>query len=626
MQKLEKILKRKHVDDPEVIERVETLTRQQRDALAAMLSNRNVFLHGQGGTGKSYLIQTLRMIADSMGLRYQVCAPTGIAAINVRGVTIHRLLKAGPHSFTDPDFKPYKLIHEDSVLNETDIVIIDEISMCSALMMDCLAECIEYVNNMRRQQKSDRPPIRIMVIGDFYQLPPVIIPSEIGNAIRQRYHRRVDKNNEFAFQSHAWPRLHFKGFELTTVKRQKDPELIRHLSALRKGDQSVAEWFEEHVTHGFDDEAITLSGQKTWVNAENETKLRALAAATHHEIKSLRGHKEGNFPVDSHIVQKDLRLCVGAKVMVCYNGTYVNKLTHEKVDYVNGSMGHVTGIDKTYIDHQMVNRVSVRLNDGHMIRLTPVTWEQIEYVFDWAEDDPKHERPKQWQKRVVSSFTQVPLTLGWALTVHKAQGITLDKVNINLDDDMFRQCPALFYVAMSRCTTVEGVHIGSDQHVTPGVILAPTHIEPYLRQMLGSDGRQRTTIATDMRPNEGDYAWLYTIAKGLSQSAYGMKTPPKFRLGYTSTGEPALYADAAFGYESMAQVCLGKISEEHVALLDSLRLPVHVIPVIDVAPIYQVEDASLASAVGAKVTIEIPNAENADEDASKDHTDAQAAA
>lgn len=394
-------------------------------------TNVSLFLTGKAGTGKTTF---LHRIANSGKKRSVVLAPTGVAAVNAGGVTIHSFFQLPLCPYL-PDVKelvteyqmPDKFKHlrkeRIRVIRTLDLLIIDEISMVRADLLDAVDM------TLRRYRRSSKPfgGVQLLMIGDVQQLPPVVTDDE------RPYMEKV-YSSPFFFHSKALQRTHYVTIELTHIFRQQDEHFISLLNNIRDNhfDRDTLEALNARYNRTFnppDSEGyIRLTTHNYQADNVNQRKLAAL---TSHPFE-LRATIEGNFPFTSYPTDAILTLKVGAQVMFIKNDSSGH-------DYYNGKIATVEGYDSE-------EGVAVIDQEGNHIVVNPERWENVKY-----EVDPDDNQIKQ---KVDGTFIQYPLRLAWAITVHKSQGLTFDKVII---DAASAFTYGQVYVALSRCRSLEGL-------------------------------------------------------------------------------------------------------------------------------------------------------------------------
>jgi ATP-dependent exoDNAse (exonuclease V) alpha subunit len=377
-----------------------------------------VFITGKAGTGKSTLLSYFR---EHTKKRCVYLAPTGVAALNIQGQTLHSFFLFPPHVTTHHARYLGKATRQAALYKNIDTIVIDEISMVRADLLDCVDEFL------RKALKSDAPFAgkQIIAIGDVFQLPPVVLTSE-KNAFAQLY------RTPYFFSSSAFDILQGVGavscVELDRIYRQKDERFIELLNNIRTRtctDADIAALNERIARRR--DNAITL----TATNAASATINTAELNRITHKSKVYRGTLKGDFSEKDVPADLVLELKIGARVMCTANAA--------DGSYVNGSLGTVKKMDET--------SVTVNLDQGGDVAIIPYTWSMYRAVFNVDSGSLDQER--------MGSYIQLPLRLAWAVTIHKSQGKTFDKVTIDLGRGAFAHGQT--YVALSRCRTLDGI-------------------------------------------------------------------------------------------------------------------------------------------------------------------------
>lgn len=415
---------------PRLPDQVSELNPQALRALHLVANtNQSVFITGKAGTGKSTL---LRHICKKVEKSMAVLAPTGVAALNVQGQTIHRFfgfpIDVTVDKIDNRDVRP----RDPAIYSSLDLLIIDEVSMVRADILDCV-DCF-----LRRYGPWKGLPfggVQMVFVGDLYQLPPVVTRHE-RDIFQQLY------PSSFFFAAHVMRDIRFEMVELTHVYRQEDQNFVALLNRVRDNTptyQDIETLNTRHnPTYCPDGKQfhITLTTTNKAADAVNDEALLALAGK---EIRSQAVIK-GTFGKDMHPTATDLRFKVGAQIMMLNNDM--------KRRWVNGSLGVVKDITTTTTsDGKELLTVRVQLEDnGRAVNVMPYEWEMVSYQL--GEDG-------KLGAETAGSFTQLPFRLAWAVTIHKSQGKTFDHIIVDLGRGAFS--PGQVYVALSRCTSLEGI-------------------------------------------------------------------------------------------------------------------------------------------------------------------------
>ncbi len=383
---------------------------------------RHVLLTGKAGTGKSTLLSHFR---KSTRKNVAVLAPTGVAALNVQGQTIHSFFKF------KPDVTPQRVkrlsAKRRKEYTRLDTVVIDEASMLRADLFDCVERFL------RLNGKDPALPfggVQMILVGDLYQLPPVVV-EEDQNIFRTRY------SSEFFFDSVAFKQAPFERIELQRVYRQKDAVFIDILNAIRNNSLTDAQLdlLNRQCVQKLQNQRpldVTLTTVNRVADDINQRNLDALPGAPFQSAARILGRlNRGQFPAPQM-----LRLKTGAQVMMLNNDA--------RGRWVNGTMGAVTDFE---FFEEGKNLVEVLLEDGKRVDVFPFRWDVFHQVFD--------QKSGTIEAEPLGSFTQFPLRLAWALTIHKSQGKTFDRIRLDLTQGTF--APGQLYVALSRCRSLEGI-------------------------------------------------------------------------------------------------------------------------------------------------------------------------
>jgi len=394
------------------------LKQKQAEALELMKSGKNVFLTGKAGTGKSFVTDQFTEWAEQNKKKILICAPTGIAALNIGGSTIHRsfklpidYVKSSSHLGTNKETM--------EVLAGADIVLIDEVSMLRA---DVFSH-VEY--KLRDSVFDSNAPFadkQIIVVGDFYQLPPVVKPNEKDMLVK-------DYGGTYAFETKAWKNARFSMVELDEVVRQNDVEFVDALNSIREknvySDKALS-YINGNATATDNGDVVTLCFTNKAAEQINKSELAKIDDLP----RQFHANVSGKVSESDKPVPECLELKVGAKVIFCMND--------QNGRFVNGTTGHVTGFTDEFI-----------VIDDY-IELDKNTWEVKEPALN--KDTGKIEYD------VIGTYKQYPIKLAWAITIHKSQGQTITgRVHLEMDGS-YRPHGSL-YVALSRCTDIANLSL-----------------------------------------------------------------------------------------------------------------------------------------------------------------------
>lgn len=416
---------------------LDTNNKEFQDALQLITHTRqSVFLTGKAGTGKSTF---LKYICNHTNKKYVVLAPTGIAAINAGGVTLHSFFKLPfrPMLPDDPDlslshgriFEFFKYPKEKrKIIAEVDLIIIDEISMVRADIIDCVDRILRvYSGNMRLPFGGKQ----LLFVGDVFQLEPVV-PSDQKEILSLFY------ASPFFFSARVFKDINLVPIELQKVYRQTDSVFINILDRIRNNaarkqelDTLNGRYFPSFEPQN-EDMYITLATRRDQVDFINEKKLAELPGEEYVSV----GKIEGDFPESSLPTQLNLSIKEQAQVIFIDND-YERR-------WVNGTIGMVSGIDEN-------GNVYVLLESGVEHLVEPTSWRNYKYKYN--------EKEKRIEEEIVGTFEQLPIRLAWAITVHKSQGLTFSRVVVDLTGGVF--AGGQTYVALSRCTSLEGLVLKS---------------------------------------------------------------------------------------------------------------------------------------------------------------------
>lgn len=415
-------------------------------------TRQSVFLTGKAGTGKSTF---LKHLCETTTKKFVVLAPTGIAAINANGSTIHSFFKLPfrPMMPDDADlslvngrifdFFKYKKDHR-KLIQEVELIIIDEISMVRADMVDCIDRILRvYSNNMRVPFGGKQ----LVFVGDVFQLEPVVTADS--KDILNRFYP-----NPYFFSAKVFSETRLVPIEFTKIYRQSDKTFISILDKIRSGSVGAKELQQLNTRHqpsfnpSEDEMYITLATRRDNVDYINEKKMTELKSP---EFLS-KGIIEGDFPEGSLPTAKDLVLKEHAQVMFIRNDVQWPRR------WVNGTLGVISYIDD-------MDNIYVQMEDGREVLVDLETWRNYRYKYNETE--------QKIEEEIIGTFTQLPLKAAWAITVHKSQGLTFSRVIVDFGGGVFAGGQA--YVALSRCTSLEGMVLRkminrSDVFVRPEIV------------------------------------------------------------------------------------------------------------------------------------------------------------
>lgn len=412
-------------------------------------TNRSLFLTGKAGTGKSTF---LRHIAENTKKKHVVLAPTGIAAINAGGATLHSFFKLPFHPLLPNDTQynarnirgTMKYNQEKrKLLQELELIIIDEISMVRADIIDFIDKILRiYCRNMREPFGGKQ----ILLVGDIFQLEPVVKDEE--RQLLQPFYP-----NSFFFSAHVFREIQLVSIELKKVYRQTDEHFIHLLDKIRKSETTVSDLYtlNQRVGREIDTSgmSITLSTRRDTVDYINQQKLEELPD----ETVMFEGVVTGEFPENSLPTPKELELKCGAQILFIRND--------KEHRWVNGTLGIIIGFDI----NEGRETIYVHTDDEEDVIVEREVWSNVKYTFN--------EQEKKIEEHEIGTYTQFPLRLAWAITVHKSQGLTFKHVKIDFTGGAF--AGGQTYVALSRCTSLEGISLKeplrrSDIFVRPEVV------------------------------------------------------------------------------------------------------------------------------------------------------------
>lgn len=407
-------------------------------------SNKNLFVTGKAGTGKSTFLSFLR---ENTKKEIAVLAPTGVAAVNIKGQTVHSFFNF------KPDITPHKVKElkpkNPQLYKKVDTIIIDEISMLRADLLDCIDIFLRL-----HGRKKNKPfgGIQMLFIGDLYQLPPVVTYKE--RDIFKEFYK-----TPYFFDAEVFNKCEFEFLEFEKVYRQQDADFLNILNAIRNNtvtDEDLNK-LNKRVMPDFvpqDEEfyiyLTTTNKMAEKINSEKLSKIKGKDFKYYSFI-------DGQFNESELPTMQELTIKIDSQIMLLNNDS--------KGRWINGDIGRVIEIEKRKTEPDIV---FVELTNGSIVEITPFTWEMYEFKYD--------SKRKKILSEVVGQFTQYPLKLAWAITIHKSQGLTFDRVIIDLGRGTFSH--GQLYVALSRCKSLDGLIL--KKPVTQKHILLDRRIVKFL--------------------------------------------------------------------------------------------------------------------------------------------------
>ena len=421
-----------------------TLSEEQQKAFD-LINNTlyNVFIQGSAGSGKSCFIEYLKRNLKKSSI---VCSPTAIAAMNVGGMTLHSFFQLPVSDFiTEKMLYKFNRKKLNEILQYIQVLIIDEVSMVRPDILDAINNICQYA---RRDKTRPFGGIQVVLVGDVYQLPPVITSQSV-----EIFEDFYGTKEPYFFDADVYKKAKFQKIEFTQIYRQKSDELLNMLNNLRfnKNLKETLAYFNncKIEDQNIINNAVTITPYRAMTDQINKQKLNTLKG----DMISYKAILEGSFEkAKSFPADKELQLKEGALVVFIRNN---------KPDWINGSMGIVVDLKPDVILVKM-------LDTGNTVFVTRETWEEHKYEMELDEENKKHVK-----EITIGKFEQFPLQLGYSLTIHKAQGKTLDKVVINMDKGAFAH--GQLYVALSRTRNKDDIHMvtpvyAKDSIISPRII------------------------------------------------------------------------------------------------------------------------------------------------------------
>jgi ATP-dependent DNA helicase PIF1 len=416
-----------------------TLSPEQQAVFDAIETTRDhIFVTGRAGTGKSTLLNHLSWNTSKQVV---ICAPTGVAALNVGGQTIHSLFRLPIGVIADHEIEQSGELRK--LLGTLDTIVIDEVSMVNADLLDAIDRSMRQARQRPREAFGGA---QVVLFGDPYQLAPVP-----GDGDERAYFEDQYRSMWF-FDAKVWSEADLTIYELSTIHRQHEDEFKYMLNVVRHGRvtaEIAARLNETGARPAPTDGAITLATTNSTVSRINAAELARLPG----RALTARAEISGEFGGRSYPADETLELKVGAQVMFLRNDSDQR--------WVNGSIGTVTKIDSTvWVDV-----------DGDVHQVQPAVWEKYRYSYSPA--------TKSLRKDIVAEFTQFPLRLAWAVTIHKSQGKTYDRAIVDLGQRSF--APGQTYVALSRISELDGLYLS--RPLRPSDIIVDDNVVRFMSRV-----------------------------------------------------------------------------------------------------------------------------------------------
>lgn len=471
----------------------------------------SVFMTGKAGTGKSTF---LKHITRTTRKKHVVLAPTGIAAVNAGGQTLHSFfhIPLKPLLAEDPEFDESRLSNRMKytkrfikMLRELELIIIDEISMVRADVIDFIDKILRHY--CRKKAHLPFGGKQILMVGDVFQLEPVV-NAQTREILRREY------SSFYFFSAKVFSQIDLVPIELRKVYRQNNAEFIDLLDRVRSGHPTPADIkaINSRVANTTLNEdkgsmAMTIATRRDIVDFINESHLESLPGSAHKFTATV----EGDFPESSFPTDRELVLKEGAQVVFIRNDP--------ERRWVNGTIGKVTDITQSAIE--------VTTENGNIFDLEPEIWNNIEYGFD--------EKTKAVTENVKGAFKQFPVKLAWALTIHKSQGLTFNKITIDVGQGAFTGGQS--YVALSRCTSLEGITMAtpirqSDIYVSRDVLNFATNFNNASLVTSALESARADSLYADAATafNEGNFSDAVRVFAEASQLRQAWTAPRYQRL------------------------------------------------------------------------------------------------
>lgn len=439
----------------------DTLKTDQKRIFDKMVAGENVYLAGNAGTGKSYLIKAFIEYCEKNDIKVLKSASTGIAAVNIGGVTIHSLFKLSGNALQTMNLvKPVKSVPDKvkQVLSLANVLLIDEISMLRIDLFDRIMSYVLLENQSRA--KKNRKPIQLIFVGDFFQLAPVISQTNLDDKFLKEAYGK-DVGNGYCFQSKLWKAMGMQLCVLTEIVRQDDEEFCKALDACKFGDSSCLEYFASHTAQSEIKDAIWLFGKNDSAFRKNRECLDKLTSPT----RCFEARYSGDATKGDGICEDKLFLKIGARVLMTANDN-----GHR---YFNGSMGTIKSFG--------TDTITVLIDGSNTaVVVERKSYEKHNYVEKQTTEKYKNSDGTEGERSVselametTGKVEQFPMKLGYAITIHKSQGQTYEAMNLSPEIFSVGQ----LYVALSRCKTADKIYISS--RLYPRMLMTSKEVIAY---------------------------------------------------------------------------------------------------------------------------------------------------